>query len=272
VTASQSPRDERGLFLSVFRARCAVEGFLWACDFRAMDNLTANLEFEPPRLVIFDCDGTLVDSQHHIVAAMHSAFGAHGLALPDPDCIRRTVGLPLATAIESLLLPGGPTLAAVVEAYKEAAIAQRLAPDHCEPLFPGLVETLDRLEMAGFLLGIATGKARRGLDFTLATHNLVGRFVTLQTNDVVAAGKPAPDMVIQAMVETGAVPASTVVIGDTTYDIEMARNAGVPAIGVAWGYHDENVLSKAGALHIINNFGELPDLVNQLMGGAVCVR
>jgi phosphoglycolate phosphatase len=163
-------------------------------------------------------------------------------------------------------------LAAVVEAYKEAAIAQRLAPDHCEPLFPGLVETLDRLEMAGFLLGIATGKARRGLDFTLATHNLVGRFVTLQTNDVVAAGKPAPDMVIQAMVETGAVPASTVVIGDTTYDIEMARNAGVPAIGVAWGYHDENVLSKAGALHIINNFGELPDLVNQLMGGAVCVR
>jgi phosphoglycolate phosphatase len=272
VTASRSPRDERGLFLSVFRARCAVEGFLWACDFRAMDNLTANLEFEPPRLVIFDCDGTLVDSQHHIVAAMHSAFGAHGLALPDPDCIRRTVGLPLATAIESLLPPGGPTLAAVVEAYKEAAIAQRLAPDHCEPLFPGLVETLDRLEMAGFLLGIATGKARRGLDFTLATHNLVGRFVTLQTNDVVAAGKPAPDMVIQAMVETGAVPASTVVIGDTTYDIEMARNAGVPAIGVAWGYHDENVLSKAGALHIINNFGELPDLVNQLMGGAVCVR
>lgn len=268
--ASGAPRNQWGLFLSVFRARCAVEGIVRACDSLKMEKLIT--DFEPPRLVIFDCDGTLVDSQHHIVAAMHSAFGAHGLVLPEAERVRRTVGLPLATAIESLLPPGGPTLAAVVESYKQAAIAQRLVPDHCEPLFPGLVETLDRLETAGFLLGIATGKARRGLDFTLATHNLVGRFVTLQTNDVVAAGKPAPDMVLQAMAETGAVPVSTVVVGDTTYDIEMARNAGVPAIGVAWGYHDEDVLWDAGASHIINGFHELPDLVNKMMGGAICAR
>lgn len=230
---------------------------------------TSSTDFTPPRLVIFDCDGTLVDSQHHIVAAMHTAFAAQGLTLPQAEMIRRTVGLPLAVAIESLL-PAGAAIAAVVEAYKTAAIAQRLDPDHCEPLFPGLVQALDRLEADGFLLGIATGKARRGLDFTLATHGLTGRFVTLQTNDVVAIGKPAPDMVLQAMAETGAVPASTIVVGDTTYDMEMARNAGVAAIGVAWGYHEEEVLRAAGASRIINSFAELPDVVGEVMGGAPC--
>lgn len=226
---------------------------------------------DAPHLVLFDCDGTLVDSQHHIVAAMHSAFGAQGLALPDPELVRRTVGLPLPVAIESLL-PTGATLGAVVESYRQAAIAQRLDPDHHEPLFPGLIETLDQLDAAGYLLGVATGKARRGLDFTLASHGLTGRFVTLQTNDVVAAGKPAPDMVLQAMAETGAVPASTIVVGDTSYDMEMARNAGVPAIGVAWGYHEEPVLRAAGASRIIKTFYELPKVIFELLGGTACVR
>ncbi len=226
---------------------------------------------EAPHLILFDCDGTLVDSQHHIVAAMHSAFGAQGLALPEPDRVRRTVGLPLSVAIESLL-PAGAVLAAVVESYRQAAIAQRLDPEHHEPVFPGLIETLDQLDAAGYLLGVATGKARRGLDFTLATHGLTGRFVTLQTNDVVAAGKPAPDMVLQAMAETGASPASTIVVGDTSYDMEMARNAGVAAIGVAWGYHEISLLRAAGAARIINTFSELPEVVSELLGGAACVR
>lgn len=226
---------------------------------------------DAPRLVLFDCDGTLVDSQQHIVAAMHSAFGAHGLALPEAELVRRTVGLPLSVAIESLL-PAGAVLAAVVESYRHAAIAQRLDPGHHEPLFPGLTEVLDRFDAAGYLMGVATGKARRGLDFTLATHGLAGRFVTLQTNDVVAAGKPAPDMVLQAMAETGAVPASTIVVGDTSYDMEMARNAGVAGIGVAWGYHDEDALLTAGASRIIREFSELPDIVFELLGEAACVR
>jgi phosphoglycolate phosphatase len=233
--------------------------------------MSANLlspsdDFDPPRLVIFDCDGTLVDSQHHIVSAMHSAFAANGLAPPEAESVRRTVGLPLEVAIERLLLPlGSRALEPVVAAYKTAAIAQRLEPDHHEPLFPGLLGALDRLDQAGFLLGVATGKARRGLNFTLTTHGLSDRFVTLQTCDVVAAGKPAPDMVLQAMAETGAVPASTIVVGDTTYDMEMARNAGVAAVGVAWGYHDESILLETGAAKIIRNFGELPDLAIELI-------
>lgn len=232
---------------------------------------TVSAGAEAPSLVIFDCDGTLVDSQHHIIAAMHSAFAARGLGLPEADRIRRTVGLPLPVAIESLLPPDA-VLADVVEAYRQAAIAQRLDPEHHEPIFPGAIDALDRLENAGYLLGVATGKARRGLDFTLATHGLAGRFVTLQTNDVVAAGKPAPDMVLQAMAETGASPASTIVVGDTTYDMEMARNAGVAAIGVTWGYHEEALLRKSGASRIINDYVELPDVVFQLLGGPACVR
>ena len=232
-----------------------------------MDSSSAALspDFVPPKLVVFDCDGTMVDSQHHIVSAMHAAFSANGLIVPEADTVRRTVGLPLDVAIESLLPHGAASLAAVVDAYKQAAVAQRLVPDHHEPLFPGLVDAMDRLEAAGYLLGIATGKHRRGLDFTLKTHGLTGRFVTLQTNDVVAVGKPAPDMVLRAMAETGADRTSTIVVGDTTYDMEMARNAGVKAIGVAWGYHDEDVLWEAGASRIIKNFGELPDLVVELM-------
>ncbi|HEX6957676.1 MAG TPA: HAD-IA family hydrolase [Ferrovibrio sp.] len=222
-------------------------------------------------MAIFDCDGTLVDSQHHIVACMHAAFAAHNLTLPEAEAIRRTVGLPLAVAIEKLL-PAGAALAGVVEAYKQVAIAQRQDPDHHEPLFPGLVDALDQLEADGWLLGIATGKARRGLNYTLASHGLTGRFVTLQTADVVAAGKPAPDMVLQAMAETGAVPASTIVVGDTSFDMEMARNAGATPIGVAWGYHEQEILVKAGALKIIHDFSELPGLVRELKGGAACVR
>lgn len=252
----------------LFLAPGVVEPRGGSCDSARMsaDPLQLADSFDPPRLVLFDCDGTLVDSQHHIVSAMHSAFAANGLALPEADSVRRTVGLPLEVAIEYLLRPlGAPALHPVVDAYKTAAIAQRLEPDHHEPLFPGLAATLDCLDEAGFLLGVATGKARRGLNHTLAAHGLTERFVTLQTCDVVAAGKPAPDMVLQAMAETGAVPASTIVVGDTTYDMEMARNAGVQAIGVAWGYHDEHILLQSGAASIIRNFGELPDLVMKLL-------
>lgn len=232
------------------------------------DSLT---RISPPRLVIFDCDGTLVDSQHHIVGAMHAAFGAHGLALPAAEAVRRTVGLPLAAAIQHLLPPDA-LLAPVLDAYRTAAISQRQDPDHHEPLYPDLLETLDMLEAAGCLLGIATGKARRGLDFTLAAHGLTGRFVTLQTADSVPAGKPAPDMVLQAMAETGAAVPSTIMVGDTTYDMEMARHAGVAAIGVTWGYHEERMLREAGASRIISSFRELPEAVAELIGGTECVR
>jgi phosphoglycolate phosphatase len=129
-------------------------------------------------------------------------------------------------------------------------------PDHHEPLYPGAVETLDDLEADGVLLAVATGKSRRGLVATLDRHGLAERFTVLKTADD-APGKPNPDMLLAAMSETGASPDSTVMIGDTVFDIEMAVNARIPAIGVSWGYHDPVELVSAGANEIVDRFGDV---------------
>jgi phosphoglycolate phosphatase len=194
------------------------------------------------RLVVFDCDGTLVDSQHAIIAAMRVAFRETGIDEPDPAAVRHVVGLTLEEAIRRLM-PG-----ALPELHRQSAAAYRRAfhiirsrPDHQEPLFDGIADVVDALHRAGTLLGIATGKSRRGLDATLERHGLREKFVTLQTADM-NPGKPAPDMLLNAMREAGAEPAETAMIGDTFYDLEMARNARTAAIGVAWGYHEANEL------------------------------
>lgn len=225
----------------------------------------------PIRLVIFDCDGTLVDSQHNIVAAMGQAFGDRGHSPPAAPEVRAVVGLALVEAVAALR-PGlpGDEHRAITERYKSVFLAMRQRPEHEEPLFPGVVDALDELAAAGCMLGIATGKARRGLDATLRMHGLDGRFVTLQTADL-APGKPHPAMVEQAMAEAGADAARTVVVGDTTFDIQMARNAGVAGIGVGWGYHPAESLRRAGAAAVIDRFDELTPLVAALMEGNACV-
>ena len=210
------------------------------------------------RLCVLDCDGTLVDSQHVIVAAMADAWGACGRAVPpDADAVRRVVGLSLDVAIGRLAPDGdGDALAALADGYRQAFRRLHQDPALIEPLFPGVAEALDAAEAAGFLLGIATGKGRRGLQASLERHGLLDRFVTLQTADD-AAGKPAPDMLLRAMAETGADPACTVMVGDTTFDMIMARAARVPAVGVSWGYHGADELSAAGAAVVIDSFDAL---------------
>ncbi|MEX2201039.1 MAG: HAD-IA family hydrolase [Dongiaceae bacterium] len=190
------------------------------------------------RLVVFDCDGTLVDSQHSIVAAMRAAFEETGLGEPDPNAVRHIVGLTLEEAVVRLLPRALPEQhRQVAAAYRRAFHGIRLRPDFQEPLFEGMREVIEALDRAGALLGIATGKSRRGLIATLERHGLGDRFVTLQTADD-NPGKPAPDMLLRAMVETGSEPAQTVMIGDTIYDLEMARRAGAAGIAATWGYHD----------------------------------
>lgn len=220
-----------------------------------------------PSLVIFDCDGTLVDSQYVIVAAMQAAWRAQGREdLPPAEAVRRQVGLPLVEAV-ARLLPGVAEADHVrlAESYKTAFFELRQRPDHHEPLFPGATEALDALEAADWLLGVATGKSRRGLIATLERHGLAQRFVTLKTADD-APGKPAPDMVLQAMHEAGADPRATLVVGDTVFDIEMARNAGVAALGVAWGYHQPEELLAYGAESVVDCFAELPDAISRIAG------
>ena len=229
-------------------------------------------ESSSPSLAVFDCDGTLVDSQHNIVAAMTEAWRAFGLEPLGGGAVRRVVGLPLVDAI-AILFPDGERRdhIALSDLYKDAFRTLRQHPDHHEPLYPGAVETLDSLEADGVLLAVATGKSRRGLVATLDRHGLAERFTVLKTADD-APGKPNPDMLLAAMNETGATTETTVMIGDTVFDIEMAVNARIPAIGVSWGYHDPAELVSAGANEIVERFGDVVRAVAGIWGGADATR
>ena len=233
----------------------------------AMPNSVAE---SPLRLVVFDCDGTLVDSQHGIVSCMREAFTAHGCAVPEDAAIRRSIGLSLEDAVSRLLADSAVPGRMVADAYRNAFLTMRSRPDYHEPLFPGVVAALDALEEAGILLGIATGKAKRGLLATLERHGLTNRFITLQTVDS-NPGKPHPAMLLQAMAEAGVDRSATVLVGDTVYDVEMARSAGARAVGVAWGYHTRDELEAAGADRIVLGCAELADCVLSLLKGVPCV-
>ncbi|MEX1148079.1 MAG: HAD-IA family hydrolase [Sphingomonadales bacterium] len=215
-------------------------------------------------LVLFDCDGTLVDSQHMIIAAMDEAFLAHGLTPPDAAAVRRIVGLSLAPAVALLLPPdraGMELVHDVVEAYKRAFRRMRMDGGE-EPLYPGIEAVIPALAGAGYVLGVATGKSTRGLKAVLKRHGLTGYFETLQTADG-HPGKPHPSMVHEAMAETGAVAETTIVIGDTTFDMEMARAARTRALGVSWGYHPPPELLLAGALSVLD---QAPDITGTVSG------
>ncbi|UVO55020.1 HAD-IA family hydrolase [Sphingomonas sp. SUN039] len=199
------------------------------------------------RLAVFDCDGTLIDSQINICLAMEAAFAQSGIAAPSRGAIRRVVGLSLVEAVAMLLPEAEPALHEGVAAdYKRAFQGLRAGGLIDEPLFDGIADVLDNLRDDGWLLGVATGKSDRGLALALDHHGLSDHFVTLQTADR-HPSKPHPSMVATAMAEAGADATGTVVIGDTSFDILMALNAGARAVGVAWGYHDAAELIAAGA-------------------------
>lgn len=222
------------------------------------------VQVSPTRLVVFDCDGTLVDSQHVIVEAMNTAFRTHSLQEPEAAATRRTVGLPLGEAIGRLLPDGSENrLEDVVGSYKEASFALRNQPGHEEPLYPGVVNVLEMLLEQEFKLGVATGKSRRGLLATLERHGLSDHFVTLKTADD-GPGKPNPDILNDAMAETGAAPETTIMIGDTTFDIAMAVRARAKSIGVVWGYHAPDELVAVGATQIAQTFEDLPAVIADL--------
>ena len=180
------------------------------------------------RLIIFDCDGTLVDSQAVIILAMANAFARLGRAAPSAEAVRRIVGLSLPAAMSALVPEADAALAdRLAQAYREAHPSAVAAAGHKDTLYPGARETLEALAASEFLLGIATGKGRAALNATLDPHGLLPFFTTFQTADR-NASKPHPEMVLNAMSETGTVAADTVVIGDTSYDMAMAASAGAP--------------------------------------------
>ncbi len=208
-------------------------------------------------LVVFDCDGTLVDSQHSICTAMVRAFEAVKMTAPDRPAILSVVGLSLPHAMARLLPDAEPDLHDhLTHHYKQAFHALRRDNAVSEPFYPGIAALIEELHDAGWQLGVATGKSDRGLNLCLAHHGVLDRFVTLQTADR-HPSKPHPSMLLKAMAETGAAPETTVMIGDTHYDIDMAVAAGVRAIGVGWGYHPPEALLEAGAVAVAMDSAQL---------------
>ena len=215
------------------------------------------------RLAVFDCDGTLVDGQADVCAAMDAAFAAAGLAAPPRHETRALVGLSLPEAMRRLRPEGEPDEhEALAVHYRDAYRARRAQGMIDEPLFDGVAALLERLVEAGWLLGVATGKSDRGLAHCLATHGIAARFVTLQTADR-HPSKPHPAMLEAAMAAVGAAPADTVMIGDTAYDMAMATAAGARALGVAWGYHGAGELLAAGAEAVAEDAAQLGALLGE---------
>ena len=199
------------------------------------------------RLVVFDCDGTLVDSQHSICTAMIRAFEGEKLVAPDRASILSVVGLSLPLAIARLLPDAEADYHHLLsESYKNAFQQLRRENAVSEPLYPGIADLIRALDADGWLLGVATGKSDRGLKLCLTHHGIHAYFLTLQTADR-HPSKPHPSMLLTAMADAGASPDSTVMIGDTSFDIDMAVTAGVRALGVGWGYHAPADLIAAGA-------------------------
>lgn len=223
----------------------------------------------PLRLVVFDVDGTLADGQSDIVAAMTHAFGRAGQPAPPREAVLGIVGLSLDVAIPRLAPALAPeTHASMVAWYREAYIHLRARSGAADssPLYPHAREIIEALHSRPeLLLGVATGKSRRGLDLLLQAHDLSGFFVTRQVSDD-HPSKPHPSMLHAALSETGVPPENAVMVGDTSYDIDMARAAGMAAVGVGWGYHRREAL--AGATVLIDDFRELPGAIDKLWEAA----
>lgn len=213
------------------------------------------------KLALFDCDGTLVDSQHNICLCMEDAFALSGLAPPPRAETRRVVGLSLIPAMQMLLPEADPDLhMQLAQDYKTAFHRLRGRGLVEEPLFDGIAEAIEALAADGWALGVATGKSDRGLELCLRHHGLLDWFVTLQTADR-HPSKPHPSMAFLAMEEAGAAPETTVMIGDTSFDMAMGVAAGCRSLGVDWGYHPVDELRAAGAYAIATH----PDQLCEVM-------
>ena len=213
------------------------------------------------RLIIFDVDGTLVDSQGDIVASMAAAFAAIGRNAPTRQEVLGIVGLSLPVAMHRLAPDADNDL--LVTAYKECYARLRVEKGaSSSPLYPGARAALDRLNARDdLLLGVATGKSKRGLDGLIEAHGLDGLFITQQVADF-HPSKPHPSMLQAAMADAGVEAKDAVMIGDTSFDADMARAADMPFIGVSWGYHPVPLLN--GAHRILNDFAELDDALGAL--------
>ncbi|MBL8481499.1 MAG: HAD-IA family hydrolase [Rhodocyclaceae bacterium] len=200
-------------------------------------------------LIVFDWDGTLMDSAATIAAALQAAYADAGLAVPPLQEARAVIGLGLYEGL-ARLAPGATRakLDEVAQRYR----LHYLSGDQEIAMFDGVVELLQRLNGEGYLLGVATGKSRRGLDRSLTGHALGALFHATRTADD-CHPKPHPAMLLELMDGFGVAPARTLMVGDTTFDLEMAANAGTDAIGVTYGAHDLAALQSVPSRALLDS-------------------
>jgi phosphoglycolate phosphatase len=212
-------------------------------------------DFAPRRFpfIVFDWDGTLADSTAIIADSLQQACRDVGEPVPADTDARHVIGLGLADALR-LVAPGLPP-----ERYPDLVARYRyhfVTRDARIGLYGGVREMLAELEAAGFVLGIATGKSRAGLDRALAQQGIGRHFAVTRCADE-GLPKPHPDMLIRLMDQTGVAPRDTLMIGDTTHDLELARNAGASALAVAYGAHAAAGLEQLAPLATVNSIAEL---------------
>lgn len=214
------------------------------------------------KLALFDCDGTIVDSAAIIHACMECTFDDFGMARPGLDETKSIIGLTLDIAIAQILnRPLDSEIAAMTARYKEHFVLYRENGGALEPAYDGMLALIETLAARNdVILGVVTGKSRRGLNAILAHHNLTNAFFTTRTADD-CPSKPHPAMVLECCSEAGIEPDHTTVIGDAVYDMQMAVNAGARSIGVSWGYGPIDALRNAGAVNVVNSAGDIAALI-----------
>jgi phosphoglycolate phosphatase len=217
------------------------------------------------KLIVFDWDGTLMDSEAHIVACMQAAVGDVGISPVSRALVRDVIGLGLREAVHRLLPGIGSEIQErVAERYRHHFLEVDKTPSE---LFPGVPEVLEWLEMQGYLLAVATGKGRRGLDEVLDSTGLGRRFHATRCADETQS-KPHPAMLLELMDQLGARPRETLMVGDTEYDLLMAQNAGACGLAVGYGTQDPDRLLKHRPLACIE---DLRELRKWLTGGTAAV-
>lgn len=217
-------------------------------------------------LVLFDLDGTLIDSAPDICDIMADAFLAAGETPPEDAEVRALIGLSQADMVTALTKDMAADVRQKILCGYRLRYFDLLDDIDVLPVYPGAAATLHLLSRMGFAMGVATGKAQHSASRLLSEMNCLHHFHTLQCADS-NVSKPAPSMVYRAMLETGRNACETILVGDSRYDMQMARAAGITAIGVSWGYTSVPDLLREGASAIAGNFDQLIDMLTCIDAG-----
>ncbi|HWA23261.1 MAG TPA: HAD-IA family hydrolase [Caulobacterales bacterium] len=208
------------------------------------------------KLAVWDVDGTIIDSRASIAESMAAAFVANGMPAPSYDQTRAVVGMSLSPAIRALAPDADDDLIASLQAAYVGDFKHKRASGYRDPMYYGADALLRRLKTDGWQLAVATGKSRAGVVSIFDAHDLHDLFDAVHTADD-GPGKPDPHMLLENIRVLGANAAQTIMIGDTSHDMAMARAAGVYAQGVTWGFHTAQEMRAGGAHHVAEDFAAL---------------